>query len=244
MPSELKLMPENSAQLSHQIPPALDKQVAELIAAYEMAVDKLAKQEKALDENFQACEHFLNDQIDKINALMADLREIMTEAGAARWRLSAQETLRLGDIQLQHLRKLGDESRHLISDSCARFERTSTTTVKNIHEAVNHLKIDEFKNYIEQSYDHVKSAATGSIEQIGGILNWFHWKNLLLALGLSLVVAVIVGLYINDEWPWEMHQDVIKQRSAGKALMNAWPHLTKDDQQFIEQKILNQNKKP
>lgn len=218
--------------------PEIEQQIAELIASYEIAMARLNAREKGLDEHFELSEKFLNEQIEKVNALMADLREVMTEAGAARMRLSMQEALKLGDSQLSTLKKLNSETQSLMVDSCTRFEKTSNSTVKNVNEAINAFKIDDFKNFVEDSYEQVKNNSTKTVEDVSKILRLFHWKNLALALGLSLVVAVMIGLYINAEWPWEIHQSVVKERAAGKALMNAWPHLTKDDQAFLQNKIL------
>jgi hypothetical protein len=231
-----------ATELPKVIPSAVERQIAELIASYEIAMDRLAAREKALEAQFHSSENFLNEQLEKINTLMAELREIMTEAGAARWRLSAQEALKLGDTQLQSLHKLSEETRTMVRESCARFERTSSSTVKNVNEAVNSFNVEEFKNFVEYSYEKVKSASSVAVEKITDILRWFQWKNLLIALGLALVVAVAIGLYIDDEWPWEIHQKVVDQRKAGVALMNAWPHLNKNDQQFLQQKILDLSK--
>jgi hypothetical protein len=227
------------ADLPRIIPTAVERQIAELIASYEIAMDRLAVREKALDAHIQSSEAFINDQLEKINHLMSDLREIMTEAGAARWRLSAQEALKLGDTQLQSLQKLSDETRTMVKESCARFERTSVSSVKNVNEAVNSFNVEEFKEFVDGSYEKVKSASRTAVEKVADILRWFQWKNLLLALGLGLVVAVVIGLYIDDEWPWEIHQKVVDQRKAGQALMNAWPHISKSDQQLLQSKILN-----
>jgi len=223
--------------------PEVEQQVSELVASYEIAMARLNAREKSLDEHFEISEHFLNEQIEKVNALMADLREVMTEAGAARMRLSMQEALKLGETQLITLKKLNEETESLMADSCTRFEKTSNATVRNVNEAINAFKIDDFKHFIEESYEQVKTNSVHTVEEVSKILRWFHWKNLSLALGLSLVVAVVIGLYINAEWPWEIHQSVVKERAAGKALMNAWPHLGKQDQEFLQDKILKTSQK-
>jgi hypothetical protein len=220
----------------------LEQQVIELVATYEAAMDRLSQREKILDNQFEAHEKFLNAQIEKVNSLMADLHETITETGIARWKLSAQEALKLGDVQLQALRKLTEETKNLMSESCSRFERTSQTTVKHIHDAVDHFKLDDFKQYIEKSYEGVKKISSSAIEKIADVLRGFQWKNLALALALSIVAGVIMGLYIDDEWPWELHSTVVKQRTAGEALMNAWPYLSKTDQQYLENKMRRGNK--
>src|SRR5476651_1336742 len=93
--------------------PEIEQQVSELVASYEIAMARLNAREKSLDEHFEISEHFLNEQIEKVNALMADLREVMTEAGAARMRLSMQEALKLGETQLSTLKKLNAETESL-----------------------------------------------------------------------------------------------------------------------------------
>jgi hypothetical protein len=38
--------------------------------------------------------------------------------------------------------------------------------------------------------------------------------------------VIVFGLYTNNEYPWEMHQQALNERDAGKILLNAWPTLT------------------
>ena len=101
--------------------PEVEQQISDLIASYEIAMARLNAREKSLDEHFEISERFLSEQIEKVNALMADLREVMTEAGAARMRLSMQEALKLGETQLNSLKQLNAETENLMSDSCTRF---------------------------------------------------------------------------------------------------------------------------
>jgi len=223
-------------------PTEIEQQVAELIASYEIAMERLVSREKKIEENVELSEHFLNEQLDKINALMADLREVMTEAGAARMRLSIQEALKMGNLQVQEIKRIGEETRTMMRDSCQRFERTSLSTIKNVNEAINAVNLDELKKFVENSYAQIKSHSADAISKISSIFRGFQWKNLIFALSLSLMTSVIIGLYLNAEWPWEIHQTIVKERTAGKAVMNAWPHLSKTDQAYLEQKILKISK--
>lgn len=224
--------------MTTSLPPEIEKQIAELITSYETAMAKIAAREKMLDDQFELAEHFLNEKIEKINGVVMALRDVMTESGAARLRLSMQESLKLGSTQLETLKKINTETQTLISESCTRFEKTSYATVRNVHAAVHAFKIDDLKYLIQESHEQIKDNARKTINDVSKNLRFFHWKNIILALGLSLVVAVLMGLYMNAEWPWEVHQTVVKERAAGKALMNAWPHLNQDDQAFLQDKIL------
>src|SRR5476651_1209304 len=87
----------------------LEHKISALIATYETAMARIAQREKILETHIQASEEFLNTQIEKINLLMSELHTIMTEESIAKWQLSAQEALKLGDTQLHSLRKLKDE---------------------------------------------------------------------------------------------------------------------------------------
>ncbi len=223
-------------------PGELEQQIFALIATYETAMARIAQREKILETHIQASEKFLNTQIEKINLLMSELHTIMTEESIAKWQVSAKETLKLGDTQLQSLRKLKDETKSLMNESCTRFERTSNSTVKHIQEAIHNFNLDEFKQYVEKSYDGVKKTSSSTVEKISDVLHWFQWKNLMLALGLSIVVGVAIGLYIDGEWPWELHSTVVKQRTAGEALINAWPHLSKADQEYLGDRIQLQDR--
>jgi len=223
---------ETSGELEHQI--------SELIATYETAMSRIAQREKILETHIQASENFLNTQIEKINVLMAELQTLITEESIAKWHDSAQEALKIGDTQLQSLRKLKDETKNLMNESCTRFERTSNTTVRHIHEAIHNFNLDDFKQYIEKSYDGVKKASSSAVEKIGDALHWFQWKNLVFTLGLSIVAGVAIGLYIDGEWPWELHSTIVNERTAGEALIKAWPRLSITDQQYLEDKILLQ----
>lgn len=223
-------------------PGKLEQKISALLVAYEAAMTRIAEREKILENHIQLSENFLTAQVEKINALITELRAIMTDDSIAKWQTSAQEALKLGDTQLQSLRKIKDETKNLMTESCTRFERTSNTTVKHIHEAMNNFKLDDFKQYVEKSYDRVKKTSSSAIEKITDVLHWFQWKNLTLALGLSIVAGVAIGLYIDGEWPWELHSTVVKQRTAGEALIHAWPHLSKVDQQYLGEKLQLQDK--
>lgn len=232
-----------SSSKAGSIPSHLEQQVGELVAAYEITMEKLSQKERALELQFQASDQFLNEQMEKINSLMTDLGEIITEAGAARWRLSAQDALRLGDLQLNMVKKLSEETKNLLNDSCSRFERASQTTIKNMQDAVSLYKIDDFKTYTEICVDKVKKESSQAVEKMADVFSWFQWKNMILTLGLSVIAAVVIGLYIDDEWPWELHSKVVKERAAGQALMNAWPHLDAVDHQYLENKLTAASKK-
>src|SRR5947208_1541168 len=116
---------------------AIDQQISELISAYEAAVERLAKREKILEETFHLTEQFMDTQIEKLNILLTDLQEVINKtsgSGATSELVSPDNT-----AQLQSLRKLNEETKTLVSETCFRFERTSNTSIKQINEAMDYF---------------------------------------------------------------------------------------------------------
>lgn len=217
--------------------PEIEHQITELMNTYETAMTRITLREKALDEQIEIYKNFLDEKTEKIKLLLTELKEIMTEAGASRLKLSLQDAIKIGESQINTLKKLNTETKTLMTDSCVRFEKTSTATIKNVHAAITAFKIEDFNIFIENSYNQIKNNTLKITLYISRFLRWFHWKNLSLAVGISIIIAVLMGLYINAEWPWEIHQTVVKERTAGKALMNAWSHLEKTDKLILQNKL-------
>lgn len=228
--------------LSAEIPIDIARKLAELIATYEIAVDKMIIREKDMEECFQANERYVNEQLDKINVMLNDIKELMSEAGAARWRKSAEFMLRQGKEHIKHLNTTSLAIGKTLKDSVEEFDRIGGNAVKKINETVSVFHINDLKPWIDKSVTQINELSVSALNQIYSVIKWFHWKNLLLVLGLSLMIVIIMGLYINDEWPWEMHANVIKQRAAGQALMSVWPQLSGVDQDYIIAQIIKVNK--
>lgn len=81
----------------------------------------------------------------------------------------------------------------------------------------------------ETVFENVFQSADEQISQKPPISKFHEWRSVTLTLVTTLLTAVIFGMYTNNEYPWEMHQQAISERDAGKALLNAWPSLTQDE---------------
>ena len=64
---------------------------------------------------------------------------------------------------------------------------------------------------------------------------WLH--NLSMIFTVTLLASMMMGLYLNDEWPWEYHNDVVQERQIANAVLQAWPNLSKRDRQLILKNI-------
>jgi len=207
--------------------------IAEFVALFECAEEKLHVQEKKLDERISNNERAVGQQLSQIKSVLNDFQEIMTETGAARWRAAAEQSLQAGQAHLDNIRMATDEFIRKAKQNYKKLDKTAEYTVKGISKAVSSFRVDDFQHMTNDAVTQIQETCDSTLEKINGIVRWFHWRNIGILFAMTLVVSMVFGLYLNDEWPWEAHRDVMEQRHLAHALVSAWPHLSKIDQQTI-----------
>lgn len=226
--AESTVLKDNARQMR-----SLLREMADFIALYETLEEKLKAREKSLEEKLIASEIRLNQQLINIKNALKDFEEIMTEAGAARWRLMAEKALKEGNTYMEALQNTSTEVAHAIKAGCAELEQTASQTIASVAKAARSLPVEDFKRIAIEGSQQIKNSTIFAMKNIAKLTQWFHWKNLSMAFGMTILIIFITNLYVNDEWPWETHSFVAKERKAGHALLNAWPHLTLNQQQKI-----------
>ena len=222
------------------------KRMAEFIAYFEIAESRTQEWQRTTLENIETHQTIIRAQLMEIRETVSDFESLMTEAGVARWRLSAENALQQGRDHVkaletasqQHLEKLSQHHElyeTLAKKSFDRLDRASAYTIKNISDAVSTFRLTDFQKLAEQSIEVVEATSTQAISDLHKTGRRFHWKNSLLAAGIAMFATITIGLYLNDEFPWEAHQHVVTERHYGAALMNAWPALTENERQKIIQ---------
>lgn len=82
--------------------------------------------------------------------------------------------------------------------------------------------------------DHLDDITTDTIQQHNiSRSKPREWRSIGLTLVTTIMTAVIFGMYSSDEYPWEIHQQAMSERGAGKVLINAWPSLTHEEKNKI-----------
>lgn len=207
--------------------------IAEFVALYESTEDKLQIREKEIEERISNNERAVDTQLSQIKSVLNDFREIMTEAGAARWRVAADQSLKSGQQHLKSIRLATDEFVRKTEDNYKKLDKTAEYTVKGISKAIYSFRIDDFQRITKDAVTEIQAACDNTLKKIERVVRWFHWRNVGLLFAMTLVLSLVSGLYLNDEWPWEAHRDIMDQRQLAHAVVSAWPHLTKLDQQTI-----------
>lgn len=225
---------DNNDQIHHLL-----CEMADFIALYETIDEKLKARELALEEKLSMSEKLLAEQLANIRTSLLDFQAIMTESGAARWRVAADQALRDGSNHLKTLQDTSLEITQTIKEGCNQLEKVTNKTVNGLAKAANSFQSEGFKEVALQGCDKVRETTFGSIKRIARLIKSFYAKSIVTSLIITLFIIFMTGLYMNDEWPWEIHQTASKERSAGQTLLAAWSHLTPTEQQDI----LNASKK-
>lgn len=220
----------------------VSRHAAEFVVNFEIAEKRIDEWEQKLYQQ----EVRVQQQLVAIQEATEELRSIMTEAGAARWRLSAEQALSLGQEHVQTLKALSEEQiklqrernehfMRLAKKTFERLDRASEHAIKNIKESINAFNPSELRQIALQNREILESTSSHALTSIQKLHQWFHWKSLAFAAVVTLVASISIGLYVNDELPWEVHKQAALQRSAGEALINAWPTLSYAEKQRILQ---------
>lgn len=220
------------------------RQAGQFIANHEEAFNKLKEQQHHLEALIKSQHTAHYQQLQEITQTVEDFRNILTEAGIARWRIAAEQNLKQGqehletlqEISEQQLKKLETEMivfTEFAKESYDRLDQSTHYTVKNMAETLNTFRISDFQRLTDESIQKVSDTTQSAIEYFRRLVRRFYWRNFAWSLAISVLVMVGTGLYINDEFPWEMHKNVVEQRHAGQTLLKAWPILTHTEQQKI-----------
>jgi len=219
---------------------ALMREIADFVALHETIEGKLIEREAALEEKLVASQTYLSNQLARVKETLAEVGTMMTETGAARWRVAADKAMKDGQEHLQQAQQTVDYINQTIKQGCDHLEKSIGQTSANIAQEARALPIENFKQIVTQGGEKIKSTTATNIGQVTQLIQQFHWKNIGMMLGITLLIIFLTGLFLSDEWPWEMHQTAAKERNAGRLLLAAWPHLTPAEQQDV---VNNANRK-
>lgn len=221
---------------------SVTRHAAEFVVNFEIAEKRMDEWEKQLYQQ----EERVQQQLAAIQEATEELRSIMTEAGAARWRLAAEQALSIGEQHIETYKELCSEQMKLQQErneqfmrlakkTFERLDRASEHAVKSIKDSMSVFNPGEMKHLAEKNREILESTSARAVSTIQKLHQWFHWKSFAFATAVTLVASVSLGLYVNDEFPWEEHKQVALQRSAGEALITAWPNLSQEEKERILQ---------
>ncbi len=84
-----------------------------------------------------------------------------------------------------------------------------------------------------QAITHIEQSAQNTLLKSETSLRRSQWQSIVLPLLTTLLTTFALGLYMSNEYPWEIHQHALNERGAGVVLINAWPTLSQQERTKI-----------
>lgn len=222
------------------------RHTGEFIAYFELAETKMIEWRENIEQQAKHHQHKVDEQLKTLQNELDSLQEILTQAGLARFRLSAEKILEQGEKHLESLNKSGQQLinemnvKHnsfnkFIEKKISLLEEQSQKIVEKINEELGTYDVQHFRRIANESCEHVERTANDAIAKSESFLRIFQWRSISIGLISTIITALAIGLYISNELPWEIHKHAMHERQAGKVLMKAWPSLSEEE----KNKILN-----
>jgi hypothetical protein len=223
------------------------RHTGEFIAYFELAETKMI----AWREEMEQQEARLTHHSQRLQNELASVHDLLSQAGTTRFRVIAEKALSQGETQLKILENSCNqftenfqdqqEQLELLTQQCIiRIEQQSTKATQAIAEQLAKYDAQHFHRIANESCDHVERVAKDAVSKSNKLFQVFQMRFGLFAVFTTMVTTFVIVLYLSGELPWELHHKAVKERHAGKVLLQAWPNLTLEE----KSKILNDEGTP
>lgn len=220
------------------------RHAGEFIAYFELAETKMAEWRQDIEIQAQIQQQRAQQQLQQLHNELEALQEVLTQAGLARLRISAEQALKQGETHMALLQKtcqqLLKDSNHqqtelekMVQQSLIRIEQHASLAITKIDSQLVEYDVQHFRRITNESCEHVEKAAQDAVIKSSHLLKTVQWRSAAFALLTTILTAFAIGLYVSNEMPWEIHQHAMNEREAGKALIKAWPTLSQQEKAKI-----------
>lgn len=220
------------------------RHTGEFIAYFELVETKMIEWRGEIEEQAKSHQQHSQQELQTIRNELEALQEVLTHAGLARFRLSADNALQQGAEHLERLKHMShdllDKINHqqailndLTEKSLLKIDQHIENGIQRIEKALGQYDAKHFRLIAHESCDQVERVASNAVLQSTNLVNSFQWRVASVTLITSLITVLTFALYMNNELPWETHRHAVNERHAGKALLKAWPGLTEEEKNKI-----------
>jgi len=211
------------------------QRMADLIAKAEITLQTPKTNKQTIEATLREKSKQLEQHLLNISSDIQHFREMMTRAGAQQLREETEKLSQEGKKEVKLLENTYKKTKTAIASQCVQLNKASMTTVKNVSQLVSSVRKNHLKKLTEERLGELQQNCETSSQKIYRLVSSLHWRNLVMAVLITILVSTIVSLYVDNAWPWQAHQQVLKQREAGKILLNSWQQLSHNDQDLIVQ---------
>lgn len=220
------------------------RHTGEFIAYFELVESKMITWRQDIELQAQTQEKKTASQLQVLHEEMEALQDVLTQAGLARLRLRCEEALQQGEAHLTALQNTGQQLladmtdqqnkfRQMITESITMLETHTDQAIAKIHNQLAAYDPEHFQRVANNSYEQVEKVSSNAIQKSAGLLRNFQWRSMALAFSTTIVATFVLGMYLSNEMPWEIHQQAKNEREAGRTLLKAWPLLSQQEQNKI-----------
>ncbi|KTD20192.1 hypothetical protein [Legionella londiniensis] len=219
---------------------ALLQRTGEFIAYFELAESKMIEWRQEIES--QALSQ--QKQVQTLHRELNKLQEILDEAGLARLRLAAENALGQGKAYLEavqetkkdimaQLNAYQEELKDLCANTLSEINQHAKQAIERVDSQLSHYDAKHFSRIANESCTMIEKSAQEAISSSRKLLSLFHWRIIAIAFFTTLITAFIMGLYLSNEYPWDIHQQAMNERDAGKLLIKSWPILSQAERMKI-----------
>jgi hypothetical protein len=192
------------------------QRMADLIAHAEISLQAPKTTAKDIENALREKSKQLEQHLRAISSDVRHFREMMTRAGAQQLREETEKLSQEGKQEVKLLENTYKKTKMAIASQCVQLNKASMSTVKNVSQLVSSVRKNHLKKLTEERLGELQQNCETSVL-------------------ITMLVSTIVSLYVDNAWPWQAHEQVLKQREAGKILLNSWQQLSHNDQDLIIQ---------
>lgn len=185
--------------------------ISEFLNSVKTAKENLRLRQELLEKKLAASEKFIDVEISKIHHLVNYFQTILDHTGAQSWHSAAEALQKEGKEQVDILQSSLAEIKKSFQANSLHLEATSHQVVKSLTKNLNILNMGEIEQLAEDNSREVQTVARLTTSKLMEISRWFHWRNLMFVIFLSLFVVLLTGLLIDDEWPWQLHSNPARE---------------------------------
>lgn len=220
------------------------RHTGEFIAYFELVDSKMSQWQHDLEEQAKTQQLRSQEQFQNLHQEIESLQESLTQAGLAKLRIHAEQSLQHSQHHLDALKQL---SKHIVQDlehqklaileahqqHVQHMENKTQALITKMDSHFNAYDAGQFHRIAHETTEHIKQQSKTSMMNSASMLKTLQWRSAAIAVATTFITAFVIGLYASSEMPWETHQHARNEREAGRVLLNAWPTLSKEEKTKI-----------
>lgn len=209
------------------------RHAGEFIAYFELAESKMMNWRQEIEQKYQAQEQYVARQFQSLRVELQSLQNLLSETGLARLRTSSEDILKQGESHINLLKATGNQLIGGMAEQQYAFRQLSMDCLDALDQQLASHSTQALQRIAADTCEQVEKTAVHTLQRSTSLWQRVQWRSTILALVTTVFTIFSIGLYINNELPWEIHRRAINEREAGKALLKAWPILSQEEKNKI-----------